>query len=121
MGEKRSHQAGKGWPGEDGGERTALSGQFDFRACVVSLGFQKVRCSPRLLFRELSQEVNGFLDVLVQTDLLVNDFALRVQDCDDVRVRELAVRAFLEFQSEQRGKLQYVVWFAAQQRPVFNR
>jgi len=50
----------------------------------------------------------------------MSDFAVRVQDRDDVRVRELAVRVFLEFQSEQRGQLQHVVGFTVQQGPVFR-
>ena len=61
------------------------------------------------------------MDVLIQADLLMNDLALRVENCDDIGVRKLAVRIFFEAQAEQRRQLQHVVRAAAHQGPAFRR
>src|SRR5207302_7713890 len=66
-------------------------------------------------------EANCLLDVLVQTDLLTDDFALCVQDTDDVGVGELAASVLFVFDAKQRRQFQHVVRPSAQQRPAFRQ
>src|SRR5438876_9929262 len=70
---------------------------------------------------ELLNEANRLVNVLIQTDLLVDDFPLRIQNGDDVRVRELAASILFVFDAKQRRQFQHVVRPSAQQRPAFRR
>src|SRR2546428_3485424 len=70
---------------------------------------------------ELLNEANYLVNVLIETDPLLNDFSLRIQDGDDVRVRELATSVLFVFDAKQRRQFQHVVRPSAQQRPAFRR
>jgi hypothetical protein len=81
-----------------GGLRPARAGVFGAalaKPCEKGWG-----CRSGLLRGEFLNEADGFLDVLVQTDLLMDDFALCVQNRNDVRVGELACGVLFKFDAE---------------------
>ena len=69
----------------------------------------------------LDNSLHRFRDVLVQADLLMDDFAIRIEDGDEIRVSELAAGFALVFHAEQRGEFEGVIRGTTQQSPATVR
>lgn len=54
----------------------------------------------------------------IQAELLMDNFAFLVKDCDDVGMGELAVRFFLEFHAEENREFESIIGFAAEEEPI---